>query len=266
MANKSIALTIAITLLSVLILGKVSAFQTNPSSSFPSALFPSMSMYGGECEVMPSLRYGRSTFSSIPPPFSAGSVIKAFLDEDNWQPRVYSISSTGSSVRSDIRTQRNRPSFNIDYIQKENGDLEITADLPGYDTDDIEIELTSDNELKISVSKDTKEESKVGYSSGAKKEKSIDTDDSVIDLDAVDATLTEQETRKEIEDSKRDQNVTTQTIYRERVLLYGSRTIELPKDIDDSSISASLSKGVLTVKVPQLPAKKPHKRTISIVS
>jgi HSP20 family protein len=239
---------IAILALSI---SQTSAFRSSYGRSLPArdlmAVFDNYDSFSSS--LLPS-RYKGGSSSSFP---VSGSIIKAFLDEETWAPRVYSISSQRALNRS--------PNFNIDYVQKANGDIEITADMPGFDKEDVEIEVLQGNQLKISVSREeAKEEASVA---SEEKEKALsgNEEETVIDLDAVDTTAEAKDTpHRKVADSP------AQTIYRERTSFSGSRTIQLPKDIDETKVSASLSKGVLTVTIPHLPAKTPQRRLIEISS
>jgi HSP20 family molecular chaperone IbpA len=226
-----------------------SAFQPTFSSS--AAYFP-LKMFDGECDLMPRNRRYRTTFSTSPfSPFGSttGSIIKAFLDEEQLQPRVYRIAS--NSYQPNPR----RNTFKIDYIEQSNGNLEITADLPGYSEVEIEIEIIEDNKLMITVSKD----SKVGEIFNTKEELNED-GEAIINLDAPDSMV--EDSSKVVQQTP--ESKLPQTVYRERNSFQGSRTIQLPKDMDESNISANLANGVLTVSIPRLPAKEPLKRFVKI--
>jgi len=229
-----------------------SAFQPTFSSS--AAYFP-LKMFDGECDLLPRNRRYRTTFSTSPfSPFGSttGSIIKAFLDEEQLQPRVYRISS--DSYQPNPRSN----TFKIDYIEQSNGNLEITADLPGYSEEEIEIEIIAENKLMITASKD----SKVGETSSISniKEELNEDGEAIINLDAPDSMV---EDSSKVVQQTPESNL-SQTVYRERNSFQGSRTIQLPKDMDESNISANLANGVLTVSIPRLPAKESLKRFVKI--
>lgn len=191
-------------------------------------------------------------------------MIRTISDDEFFGPEVNSlfnsVVSRYSGSTSDIHGNgnRNRNTFNIDYLQNEER-LEISADLPGFRKSEVRIEV-KDHMLVISAEKQSATETTTLEDEAAvlsKKEYASKEDKNSVD------TATEEVGSTSLADAKIPSS--DRILLKERTSFQGSvsRSIQIPKDCDESNIVASLEDGVLTVIIPRMPPQQPKVISIS---
>lgn len=111
----------------------------------------------------------------------------------------------------------------------------VTADLPGYETDDIELTL-SEGTLRLEAERERE---------------SVSTSDPELESDS------ESDTELDVERSPSTEN---RYLRRERTHRSVSRRIRLPEPVEENEVSASYTNGVLTVTLPKVSSDEGSKQ------
>ncbi|MFD1570055.1 Hsp20/alpha crystallin family protein [Halorubrum laminariae] len=120
-------------------------------------------------------------------------------------------------------------------VLEDDAELTVLVDLPGFDDDDIEVELREDA-LTLSATREETSEASIAGASNA----DADGADNAGDADDSDSA-----------DATRDDEPAVQYHRRERRSRSVSRTIPLPEPVDRAEATASYDDGVLTVTLPK---------------
>lgn len=215
--------------------------------------------------------FPRSYFA---PESSFTPLFRLLDDYDNYSREV--STQQGQGARQPSRRAAALPSFTPKFDVKElEGSYELHGELPGIEKDNVHIEFTDDSTIIISgrverhyssgtpPSEDGSVQAGGAITEGGEKEHSNSHKATVEDEGA--ETAKQQGTSTEVTKAKQQQEVqkpAERFWVSERSVGSFHRTFTFPSRIDQESVSANLSNGVLSITVPK--AKKQEARRIAI--
>lgn len=235
-----------------------------------------------------SLQPQRSFFDGF-----AGDIVSLLTDFDN----------EVMTLRPQKQPQKLTSVFHLDYQQRNDGSLEITADLPGFSKDNVSIQLEGnalilqaraveensdgerhdnehDNKSAVNRVEDkSREEYDKVYGGSMLEQLRQKAEVSIFENETTnkDATKTNEpsldqnESQSQVVDKQHmnstvasAQKPATHVYWKERRSISGRRVIRLPKNHDASNITATMENGVLRIVVPTVQEKDTFRRSIKI--
>lgn len=176
---------------------------------------------------------------------------------------------TPPSTRFIVRSEYVKPPFRVNVVEQETGGIvEVTADLPGIRKEDVQIEI-KDGSLIINVEKTespltTKCEESASENNNESEEKMEKVKAKAdIATDSSSSSPTEEKISRSAAGSS-SCSPSNVVWLEERTSYLGSRTIQLPMNVDEDNISAHLESGVLKISIPRVTSVEPKKKMVQI--